>query len=528
MATQSGATGHDGASTEALRDTPNALRIDGPHENHPNCGTVTPGEANDPSQAADAPVDQVAVGQTGNDPGTLVALRLERHAEQLAEHLRERQATLDRREAHLHAEVARWEAELRAARLSLQQEQQRLHDWQKQLEQESERLRQTAAAVTAAEVALERQAEQQLQQLQQREESLAQQQLQLQQRERDLSEREALCEASFQRLRLREQELEARRCFHEQQLTQRAAELQKLHQRLLHQWTTHLAAHNSSQRQTPEPVEEAARRAWADVQSVLQERLQKLAELESQLMQRHETLRQQQEALALAQRQFDAARQQWRDQQAATQQRWHETCQRWKQHWRQQRERLDRRATQLRQALRSAHAAWHDAVRLHGESLELRWAAELTWHALCNRVPTKAVAQRAAAIRAQVAQYFTQRSQELHAVREKLRQQAEHLRTLHNELQKNKALWRAWLDRQYRQLEAEAARLIAYSSAISSSNSHAKTDTVTGPLPLAPCSDTILKELATNPPHVHQPQSTGARDVDVDMPSDVPIASSPA
>jgi DNA repair exonuclease SbcCD ATPase subunit len=80
------------------------MRIDPPHE--PDSATspdVVVSELPQASQIADEPAAQ----------------QMRVQADQLANHLRQRQKELDRREAELNSRVARWESETRAARLAM-------------------------------------------------------------------------------------------------------------------------------------------------------------------------------------------------------------------------------------------------------------------------------------------------------------------------------------------------------------------------------------------------------------------------
>lgn len=177
-----------------------SARVDPAHEStlQPNsalretvtekAGDLPPVEDN--AVAAEFPASQVP------DP-TLTRERLRRHARQLAEYLRKRQANLDRREARLNAQLAQYENDLRASRLIFAE---RLAEWE-----EKRRILADQEAALAR-----RRAE-----LGEREEAI-------QQREHVLSRWEETLRQKEVELRHREEELERRRS----ELLRREAELQ--------------------------------------------------------------------------------------------------------------------------------------------------------------------------------------------------------------------------------------------------------------------------------------------------------------
>ncbi len=397
-------------------------------------------------------------GPVPDEATELSRQRLQYHGEQLQALLERRQQALDRREAQWHAQVARFEEQIRAERLRLNEQWLEVEQARQQLHSERQRLDQASSALAAAQLAFEQEAQRERQLLEEKRRELELRIAAVAQRERSVEQREKACDESMERLKQREEQWEWRRLWEEQQLAYRTAEMQRMHRRLLAQLAR--AAEAQSERsasigepRTAEATCESARLEWH-----LSQRLEDLSRLERELLLQRDRLLETEARLARQQKQLDQARQLWRHVQheeqvrlRTAQRRWEQLRQRHEQTWR------NRQQLVLRW-LATAQSARHDAVRLHGESLELRMAAEQIWRGLSMKLDP-ASQQVATSLRFQVARYFQEQRQELAAEHQRLQQLRSELDQLRQVLDRQLHDWHQWFAQQQSLLEQEATRL---------------------------------------------------------------------
>ncbi|GIW94491.1 MAG: hypothetical protein KatS3mg110_2532 [Pirellulaceae bacterium] len=414
---------------------------------------------NPPSIAIPVGTDEASQAEAAL-PADAVAQRLAYHAEQLEACLARRQEELDRRDAQWHAQWARYEQQLRAERLQLQEQRAALDEYRERLDQERRRIEQASGALAAAQLAFEqecrderRRLDEKLRELQLREAAVAE-------REQQVAQREEASREALKRQKNREQDWELRRRWEEQQLAHRASQMQRLHQRLLARWCEAIEARGNPDTVPDEAKTAASSQETARLEWHLQQRLEKLADLEHQLVLQREELEQLRAELGQERRALQTARQLWEERQRSEHQRL-QTYRARLETLRQQQEQLwQRRQKNLRQLALMAQAARNEALKLHGESLELRLAAEEILRRLAGHL-SPGRQQVTARIRAMVADFFGRRHAELQKERRQLLMLRQELADLRRQLSEQRESLQHWLDHRHECLENEAARLLA-------------------------------------------------------------------
>jgi hypothetical protein len=319
-------------------------------------------------------------------------------AQQLAAHLENRQRDLDRREAELHARIAQQESVARSSRLWFQERNNELSERQAQLNDREQQFRSQLADFDQQLEAESISAQRALnQQPPAQTSSTAHDELVL--RDLDLQrQREELNEFALQ-LAQHDQECQSR----EQQLAQREQQLEEAAAKLARSQVESDDRRRQNQQQT---AEIHARRGQQQARTIEQYRHNEI------------DLEKQRDVLTS------------------------------------RAEHLERRSAALDQ-MRS------DLLRIQRETLEMRLATEELWAQMSGVVPPASITQSLARLRAQLAENFRLQANDAAMQRTEAEELAAKVAQQHQRLAAQKCDWQQWAAAQHRQIEAQAARLVA-------------------------------------------------------------------
>jgi hypothetical protein len=354
--------------------------------------------------------------------------RLQKEAEQLAAHLRQREHDLAERESRLHAQLALLERERRMERFWFDEQEAALQRRSEELSVRERELHSRLARLAAAEAAQTKAARVAAEVFRKAEE-LEAAVARLESRRKELDERETALLVERQKLdtqRLATEELarqlmvniERRREAVEQQAAAVEAQAESLRQQAA-------ALAEQKRAQEGEDTAEADRLETREHELRLRERRladaeAELAELRSQWQAEQQRL---QEELAAQRRRLEADQQQ-----AAI-------------HLRQRQEALQRRGEELdrsREALRRQRA---ELLQLHRETLEIRLATEELWTEIFRTMPPAPLNASLARIRQKLAEHYRAAEAELQEQKAELEAIRQQLTLQYEKLCEQKQLW---------------------------------------------------------------------------------------
>ncbi|MBM3999137.1 MAG: hypothetical protein FJ297_06265 [Planctomycetes bacterium] len=407
-------------------------------------------ESGRPRHAAEGPADDQSVrpdAPTDSEPSAEWQ-RLEHHAEQLAIFLRGRQRNLDQRESELNACASQWEQDVRSIRLELDESRHRLTAWRNELEEKQADVDRRATALAAAEMANE-QTHQDLQRtLREREDRLHAREGQCVERESRVERSERLIEVALRKLETARRDLERREQVDVQQSAARRAEIERREWQLLKNVESHLeCAERERERQRRETASVPARDPEPVPREASEEDLrafrmvQEAAERERRVALRDEQLDARQRDVEAGWEALRTERARWAEEEAS---RSRQAAQRQHDHTeslareRARLESLVARAARLRSL---ALAAQRDARRIHGESLEIRLAAEQLWNLASDRLDPAMAARRFADLRSRIAAYFVEERRRIAARADELRESAKRLAQRDAALTREREAW---------------------------------------------------------------------------------------
>jgi len=433
--------------------------------------------AHPPNRPPDPPFENRHEGPDPDDserpldgpiPAKVDIQQLEHHAEQLAEFLRLKQRDLDRRESQLNAQLGLWEKSERAGRLQLDERRQALDEREMKIARGEEELARRTAALAAAEVASE-QAAATAKQLNDRCAA------ELDIREQRLVEREQHFDALREKLRDAERRLNASQqkwqqqitCEHQQLMTRRA-ELQQQQRYILR----NLERHREALDQQP-PVFSATTKPTAELESPPEPKPAPAPEKTAQKDQSHDdrpspSVNKLHQALAdqltefnRRMRALEQERELWLAQKTVEEQRLEQWATALK-------VRLDKREQRLREQRQSLERMQrllarerHEALKIHGETLELRLAVEHVWSQLSALADPVEFSRTIEQVRSDLQQHYALQKQEIQQLLEKSHIAAQQLDERQRRLETSRAQWQSWLDAQHKNLEARTTQLDA-------------------------------------------------------------------
>jgi hypothetical protein len=320
-------------------------------------------------------------------------------AQQLASHLENRQRELDRREAEFHAQIARHESEARSARLWFQEHH---HD-----------LRQRQASL---------------------EEQKTQAELELAELEQRVAEQQAIAQGAF----VLPRELADK-------LSTRQGELSNQDLELLRKAAKdHEAATQLALRQ----------RQCETMERVLQDRTERMDEA----------------ALSLARGEADledgwqklqAQRNAWNVQVDRQRQKLADDRRRLEADLAAQQDKLRQRGNHLEMRSAALDQTRAELLQLQRDTLEMRLATEEMWAQLSTTAPPAAITHSLARTRAKLAEHFRMQSGDVAAQRQEVETLAAKVAAQHEQMASQKREFESWTIQQQRELESQAARIMA-------------------------------------------------------------------
>ncbi len=426
---------------------------------HP-VGETTGDAADEPASSCEA-VDEHAANEheqllaTAGRSAPHLAEQLHTQAIQLASHLRTKQSELDRREALLNARDARVENDLRMARLWLREREHELQQRQAELVERQAKLEEDAAQFAALEVSADRDHSSQQVQLALRVQACEEERRELAQKRERLTAEQAALHSATERLEQRRVELSTEQLHIQQQLAmQRLAQEQTLAQQLRKLEIAGQALEAREQAleaRRDELTNGRSRQAWES----------RLAARERELTQAEQLLARHMQELEASRVQLAAEREQWRQEAKSERRAIAERAQR-------ERAALLKRQQQLQvsqQALDSHRSVVEqlraDAAKMHREGLEMRLVAEQLWLELVQHVPAAELTRSLSGLRSRLAEHYRTANRELTSRQAELVELGQRLQEQQTRLTQQREEVRAWRDVQQREIEVQAARLVA-------------------------------------------------------------------
>jgi hypothetical protein len=426
---------------------------------------IRPPESNEGGESDDDLAGQRAVTLPPAVTTRVDVQQLEHHAEQLAEFLRLKQRDLDRREAQLNAQFGTWEQAERAGRFQLDERRQTLDEREFHVVRREAELARRTAALAAAEVASEQAAASAKQLDDRRAAELDVREQRLVEREQQIKAQQEKIKDAEQRLKTSQQKWQQQITCEHQQLMVRRAELQQ-QQRLLLQNVEH---QREALQQREMQLVGATQPAAAELESPPEPKTKEEKPAQTDHQDDHRpapSVNELQRSLAEPMtedsepmRSLEQERELWIAQKTLKERELDEraTAQRLRLEEREQRLRQQRQS--LERLRRTLAVERHEALKIHGETLELRLTIEHLWSQLSALADPAVISSTLERLRSELQKHYALQRQEIQQLLAKSHVAAEQLDGQQRRLDAGRKKWHSWLTAQRKNLETRAAQL---------------------------------------------------------------------
>jgi hypothetical protein len=387
-------------------------------------------------------------------------IQLQLQASQLAGHLQERKFDLQRRENEVNAQLASWDREHRDVELVFQQRAIELTEIKAELRQRCVELECQTTEIATAAVSAERERQHWHNELESRERLLDDREKDLQSLQNQLHRQQSALvgfqlqsqaerERSMDALRLKQQHWSAQQLAEAEQLERLDANVEQNRDQLVNEQAQHDARVKLAWDEFQEKCESetAARRQQLDDEET------RVALLESIFVERTEEL-------ALEQTAFAAERQAWEVERQSQYKTLADRQRSGQEETEKRRCELDKRQRFLEKRTEALEVLQSDVSKLHKACLEMRLVTEQVWADMADRTDAGQMTHRIAQARRQWSEFVQDELQQVEDRKGEVAGLLTKLQEEHKRLGMEKGELRKWIDRRYREIEEQAARLI--------------------------------------------------------------------